>query len=199
MRSTCEELIKILRNTGQTEAAKELEDYNTSPGRNLVSNEVFIKVTQTKAETKGSLNYNMTKNPRGKCIIINNVANMVHMESKRFESIFSQLYFNVSVYEKGMTAQEIRKTLTDLSQNKSLYNNEAFILMIISHGLEEKILDINGCKKVEYGIQVDKEDMIEIKEIVDIFSEKNCKHLQRVPKLFFFTCCRDSECQTMDI
>jgi hypothetical protein len=71
---------------GQTEAADELENYNTSTGLMATTTEVEIKVTQAKAEMKGALYYTMTKIPRGKCIIINNILKLLN-ESKRFEFI----------------------------------------------------------------------------------------------------------------
>jgi hypothetical protein len=63
-------MVHLLRSLGQTEAADELEEYNTSPGRMKFTNAVEIEITKVKAEMKGTLYYSMTKKPRGKCIII---------------------------------------------------------------------------------------------------------------------------------
>jgi hypothetical protein len=57
---------------------------------------------------------------------------------------------------------------------------ESLIVMIISHGCDEKVIGSDG-------------QDLRITEIVDIFSEKKCKALSRKPKLFFFNCCRLSE------
>jgi hypothetical protein len=184
LRSTCEEMIKILRNTGQTEAADDLSKYNTSPGRMQESTDVLIKVSEAKAEMKGSLIYPMTKNPRGMCYIINNEPDLF-IESKRFEHIFSQLFFEVKLY-KDLTVKAICDKLEKLSKDKTLAKLEALIIMIISHGEHEKILGYNACQ------ELDKNDLIEISKIVDIFSEKNCQYLRQSPKLFFFNCCRGS-------
>ena len=80
MRSTCEEVIKLLRSSGQEKAAKELEKYNTSPGPMKMSVNDVITVCEAKAEMKGTLYYQMSKNPRGKCIIINNEPQVLYME-----------------------------------------------------------------------------------------------------------------------
>jgi hypothetical protein len=184
LRSTCEEIIKILRSTGQIEAADDLNNYNTSPGRMPESTDVLIKVNEAKAEMKGSLIYPMIKNPRGMCYIINNELDLF-IESKRFEHIFSQLFFEVKLF-RDLTAKAIRDKLEKLSQNKALAKHEALIIMIISHGEQEKIYGYNACQ------EIDRNDSIEISEIVNIFSEKNCKHLNQSPKLFFFNCCRES-------
>jgi len=127
-------MVLLLRSLGQTEVADELEKYNTSPGRMEITTEVMIKVTQAKASIKGSNIYPMTKNPRGKCIIINNIPELFK-ESKRFEYIFKQLYFSVLPIDenKELTAEEIRKTLKNLAEDKNLAKDEAFLVMIIRY------------------------------------------------------------------
>ncbi len=184
LRSTCEEMIKILRKTGQNEAADDLNKFNTSPGRMKESTDVVIKVNEAKAEMKGSLIYPMTKNPRRMCYIINNEPDLF-IESKRFEHIFTQLFFEVKLF-KDLTAKAIRDKLEKLSQNKALIKHEALVVMIISHGEQENIYGYNACQ------ENDENDCIGILEIVNIFSEKNCRYLAQSPKLFFFNCCRES-------
>ncbi len=180
MRSTCEEIIKLLKNSGQIAAADELKKYNTSPGRMTpVSTSAFIEVIKSKAEMKGSLIYQMTKNPRGNCIIILNEPKLTK-ELERFESVFSQLYFTVRKLV-NLKAARILDELEILAKDKILDKNEAFILMIIGHGINEGVIGFEN------------QDSIPITEIVDIFSEKNCLYLKQSPKLFFFNCCRESE------
>jgi len=199
LRSTCEEIVKLLRLSGQTDAANELELYNTSPGHIQVSTEIAIRVTPAKAEMKGTLYYPMSIKPRGKCIIINNIVKYynnnlmensgLYKESKRFESIFTQLYFDVEPINStvGMNVKAIRDKLELISRNKSLAKDEAFVVMIISHGRDEKVLGYDACQ------DKDENDVIKISEIVDIFSETKCPALARKPKLFFFNCCRNSK------
>ncbi len=197
LRSTCEEIIKLLKLSGQTEAALELEKYNTSPGRMEVTTNDEITVKPGK-EMKGTLYYTMSKNPRGKCVIINNFVNYLngnlleneglYKESKRFQSIFAQLYFDVHPIHTtvGMTAKAIEDLLKSISRDKSIGKPDALIVMIISHGRDEKVLGYNACRGL------DNKDLINISDIVDIFSETNCKALEQTPKLFFFNCCRIS-------
>jgi len=188
-----------LRLSGQTDAANELQLYNTSPGHIQVSTEIVIPVTPAKAEMKGTLYYQMSINPRGKCIIINNIVKYfnnnlmenaeLYKESKRFESIFTQLHFDVEPINStvGMNAKAIRDKLESISRNRSLDKDEAFVLIIISHGRDEKVLGYDACQGK------DDNDVIKISEIVDIFSETKCPALRRKPKLFFFNCCRNSK------
>jgi hypothetical protein len=161
-------------------AAEELEYFNTSPGRMTpVSTSAFIEVIHSKAEMKGSLIYQMTKNPRGKCIIILNEPKLTK-ELERFESVFSQLYFTVEKLVNLKSARILDEFET-LAKDKALDKTEAFVLMIIGHGVNEGVIGF------------DNKDPIPITEIVDIFSEKNCQYLKQTPKLFFFNCCRASE------
>jgi hypothetical protein len=185
-----------LRSLGQTEVADELEKYNTSPGRMEITTKVEIEVTQVKAEMKGTLYYSMTKNPRGKCIIINNMPDLL-LESQRFEHIFKTLYFEVEPIENTleMTAQQISDKLISVANDKKLTKHEALLVMVISHGEDEKVLGYNACRKPEHEL-FDENDVIKISEIVDIFSEKKCAALRQTPKMFFFNCCRISKSYT---
>jgi hypothetical protein len=185
-------MVHLLRSLGQTEAADELEKYNTSPGRMKFTNEVEIEVTQVKAEIKGTLYYPMTKKPRGKCIIINNIPDLFK-ESQRFEFIFKKLFFDVEPIENTfkMTAQQISDKLKSVAKDKKLSKHEALLVMAISHGEDEKVLGYNACRELEDEL-FDESDVIKISEVVDIFSDKNCKFLRQTPKLFFFNCCRES-------
>jgi hypothetical protein len=197
LRSTCEEIIKLLKLSDQTDVALELEKYNTSPGRMEVTTNDVIDVSPGK-EMKGTLYYKMSKSPRGMCVIINNFVKYsngnlleneeLYKESKRFQSIFSQLYFYVHPIHTtvGMTAKAIKKKLISISDDKSIEKHEALIVMIISHGRDEKVLGYDACRGL------DNNDLIEISDIVNIFSETNCKALVQTPKLFFFNCCRNS-------
>jgi hypothetical protein len=186
-------MVHLLRSLGQTEAADELEEYNTSPGRMKFTNAVEIEITKVKAEMKGTLYYSMTKNPRGKCIIINNEPKLFK-ESKRFEYIFKTLYFEVEPIKNTfkMTAQEIRDKLESVAKDKKLKKHEALLVMVISHGEDEQVLGYNACRPPEDEL-FDGSDVIKISEIVDIFAEKKCMALRQTPKMFFFNCCRISK------
>jgi hypothetical protein len=66
-------IIKLLRNSEQKVLAYWLEEYNTSPGPIDVRNDAKLDVINARAEMKGSVYYSMSKNPRGKAIIIYNI------------------------------------------------------------------------------------------------------------------------------
>jgi len=143
--------------------------------------------------------YPMTRNPRGRCLIINNIVDEnieknlmkdtgLYKESKRFESIFRQLYFDVQPIDStiAMSANAIRDRLRSTSKDKSLFEDEALVVMIISHGRDEQILGFDACQGR------DCRDVIKVSEIVDIFSENECIALKQKPKIFLFNCYRNS-------
>jgi hypothetical protein len=176
------------------EAANYLEKCNTSSGTTC-----FDDVVLAKSEKKGSLHYEMLKNPRGICIIVNNFVKTIEgteiidetaprtipYESIRFKKVFEQLYFNVKLVYNFNTTQ-IRELLILLKDDIILSKSDAFVFMIVTHGEDEKILGFNKCEGN------DDTNSMNISEIVDIFSETNCPNLRNKPKLFFFNCCRIS-------
>ncbi len=177
------------------EAANYLKKCNTSSGTSR-----FDDVVLAKSEKKGSLHYEMLKNPRGICIIVNNFVKTIEgteiiietaphtipYESIRFRKVFEQLHFDVRLVYKFNTTQ-IKKLLISLTQDIILSKSDAFVFMIVTHGEDEKIHGFDKCEGN------DDTDSMNISEIVDIFSETNCPNLRNKPKLFFFNCCRISK------
>jgi hypothetical protein len=181
-RNTCHEMIQILKNSGDknVKAAALLEEYNTSPKFMPQSEEVELHVIPSIELKSGhSKWFEMDGKPRGKCLIINNLKNQITKESLRFEYVFKQLFFDVELcYD--MTAEEMKNKLNNLAKEKRLSKDQALVVMIISHGYDEKVEGVD-------------KNVLNVSSIVDIFSEENCKSLNRKPKLFFFNCCRHSK------
>ena len=125
------------------------------------------------------------------------------MESERFKYIFEKLHFNVKLWD-NLTKDEIEDKLKSFvkEDEEEVTETDAFILMVISHGIDEKIMGSKACKALnvldkdptdaEAVIDVNT-DVIDILKIVDIFSNINCRKLLNKPKLFFLNCCRISQ------
>jgi hypothetical protein len=174
-RESCNEMIDILEKSDQKEAAELLKKYNSSPPFMPESDEIELKVISATVLRETSKILPMSKRPRGKCVIINNVTEVLSKESLRFKNIFEQLFFEVILYE-NLSASQMETELENISQ----IAKDSLIVMIISHGHDEKVTGFDG-------------NDLNIADIVDIFSEKKCLALKRKPKLFFFNCCRISE------
>jgi hypothetical protein len=185
-RSTCDEMVKILENSGQIKAANQLKEYNTSPGFMPLTHEIELKVIPaTVLRSGGSKHFQMDQNPKGKCLIINNMEGELIKESLRFKNIFEQIRFDVELCSY-MTAEEMENKLKDLSKDERLKNDNALVVMIITHGQDECVIGFDG-------------NELRIATIVDLFSEKNCSSMNRKPKLFFFNCCRNSKSLLLSI
>jgi len=131
-RKSCDAIIDILKELGQREAAKELQEHNTSKVTLNILNlsyDIEIPLNRAKIPMGGSLHYPMIQNPRGKFVIINNEPD-VDRERQRFEYLFKELYFTGQTYT-GLKAKEIEDKLLTLSKDRSLKEDEALIVMII--------------------------------------------------------------------
>jgi hypothetical protein len=196
-RSSCQKVVEFLRHSGSNDnlsAALYLEQRNTSLGP---SQTVLKSVVLARHPMIGSAIYEMARNPRGKCIIINNHVKfhgntkLVDLkssqrlrESDEFKKIFEELHFDVEPYY-NLNTNEIKQRLRSLPINY-LNESDALIIMIMSHGQDEMILGIDACEGNNQN------DLMPISDVVNIFSDNNCTPLKRKPKLFFFICCRIS-------
>jgi hypothetical protein len=133
-RKSCDAIIDILRELGQKKAANELQEYNTSKVILNISNlsyDIEIPINRAKIPMVGSLHYSMVQNPRGKFVIINNEPDL-DRERQRFEYLFKELYFTGQTYTE-LKAKDIENKLVTLSEDKSLKEDEALIVMIIRY------------------------------------------------------------------
>jgi hypothetical protein len=187
-RESCDAIIEILRRTHSKDLANELKQYNTSSGEMSIlglSTEAKIPVKKCKIPDKGSKSFSMDKNPRGNCIIINNILDeneSLYGQSLRYKHIFEQLYFKVNP-NFNVNVKEMEEDLKKISEDPNLTNDDALIVIFICHGENEQLLGI------DYFRNNNKDDKIDIPSIVNIFSEER---LKRMPKIFIFDCCRIS-------
>lgn len=159
--------------------------FNTSTGRFTYGNEIEINVkhvTQKSVKNKTTTRYYpMTRNPRGKAIIVNVVPNAVKREHLRFAHIFKEFKFNV-ICRDSMSTTDIIEMLYEIKDE--VKGDEALMVMIITHGSDDEIVGKNH----EACGGKDKNDIVNIRQIVDIFAD-----IGDTVKIFFFTCCRDSK------
>ena len=103
-RESCAQVIKFSRETktpANIALADGLEQFNTSPSRHTFGYEINIPVTPvlpTEVKLPNTRNYPMTKRPRGRAVIINNLPNDVTLEAHRFYHIFQQLLFEPELH-----------------------------------------------------------------------------------------------------
>lgn len=124
--------------------------------------------------------YKITRNPRGICVIINNV-DFTSMKERRgsdedqkyLAKVFHWLGFEVVVH-RNKTADEMKNILQGLGKT---VNGDCFVCCVLSHGMKEGVCGTDG-------------DLVSVDEIRDPFTGINCQKLVGKPKLFFIQACR---------
>lgn len=196
-RGMCEIIIELLNDSNQVKAAQKLFDFNKS----LVIIDILkcatrsdIQVSKRSTAKEGlypSNSYPMFNKPRGKFIIINNIRTEIFRESVRFEHIFRELSFEV-VIKDCLNIKQIQQLLREIAMDVSLDKDQAFGLMIISHGGDERILGFDACQQLTKNEQKNQriidEDQIEFCQLVQIITPTPALH--KKPKIFIFNCCR---------
>lgn len=219
-RESCNEVIRLLEESQQNEAALKLKTFNEALGVVKVSDECKLEVKRVSApqlRVKSSV-IGLSGNPRGKCLIVNLVedqptpnlrdrfGNHIHVQGLKnqtiqFSNVFAQMFFDVFVISEA-NVNELKQRLQALSKNKSLEESEAFVLIVISYGQNQTIVGSDGSlvlRDIRFGIRSGletdskeklKTDVMPVKEIVALFADKSCPALKSKPKLFFFNCCQ---------
>lgn len=128
--------------------------------------------------------YKISSNPRGICLIINNVNFETEslperkgsdVDAIRFKKIFSQLGFNV-IAKRNMPAMEMKTEFT-LTSAACRRGHDALVVILMSHGNESAVYGSDGCE-------------INIYDMLTHFDNVNCRQLMGKPKMFFVQACR---------
>ena len=128
--------------------------------------------------------YDMTKNPRGECLIISNrnfqKANSVRkgaeQDVEQLRKTFQWLQFNVNI-EEDCSATQIKQHIDKYSK-MSHESFDCFVCCILSHGNLEEIHGVDGDPIYTYNIMK---------------SFEKCETLVGKPKLFFIQACRTKD------
>lgn len=132
--------------------------------------------------------YKMTSQPRGPCLIINNIDFEADIfptrkgsdeDARRFDDIFQQLGFTV-IMRRNQTADQMRKLFKDVAA-ECKPEHDALFVFILSHGSEHGIYGTDG---IEVNLET---------EIVSCFDNRNCKAMLGKPKVLVIQACRGSK------
>ncbi|CAG2179455.1 unnamed protein product, partial [Oppiella nova] len=134
-REHCNVLANMLQQSGQVCAADQLRTFNKSETVIDYTDEVELSVTPAITLRSGTSRcYTMDSIPRGMALLFITVDELMK-EGKRFECIFNQLYFNVTIHV-NKTCQQISEILDKAVDAE---HNDTFIMMFMGHGFDEKI------------------------------------------------------------
>ncbi|KAK8779386.1 hypothetical protein V5799_019276 [Amblyomma americanum] len=129
--------------------------------------------------------YRMQNWPRGRCIIIGNMAFGGLAEERhcsfgdvmRMRRLFLALHFDCTV-AINLTSDEMKELLEWAAQPEQQKNADCLVVVLMSHGRQNYI----------YGVDFKPLHLYE--DIYERFNNENCPALQGKPKLFFVQACR---------
>lgn len=124
--------------------------------------------------------YGMNRNPRGKCIIINNSEFQdkaynrpgAEFDEQALEALFEYLSFDVEIYQ-NLESSDMRDLVrTIASENHS--ESDALFVIVMSHGGDHDTI-----------LGVDQRN-ITVEEMMSEFKAARCKTLEGNPRCLFF-------------
>ncbi|XP_071949648.1 caspase-8-like [Antedon mediterranea] len=130
------------------------------------------------------IKYKMTNNPRGICLIINNIMFQddglkertgSEVDEAYLDRIFNQLGFHVDV-RHNLSAQEMKDVMTEM-QSKDHSYFDCFVCCILSYGQCDLIYGSDG-------------ETCDLLDLASNFNINKCKSLHSKPKVFFVQACR---------
>ncbi|CAF0734403.1 unnamed protein product [Didymodactylos carnosus] len=129
--------------------------------------------------------YRMTNNPRGQCLLINNVEDFKTMEKRygsdfdasKLKSLFQQMGFNVIV-RRNLKSLEMESILNEFAKSLDQDPGDCSIVIILSHGGNGRIYGVD-----ERYLDIDR-------QIINVFDD----HFIGKPKIFIFQACRGGQC-----
>ncbi|XP_077535224.1 uncharacterized protein LOC144147061 isoform X2 [Haemaphysalis longicornis] len=147
-----------------------------------------IKVIPTTSPKLTSDVYRMRQNPRGRCIIINNVNFDGPLEDREgseldadcMKTLFTQLHFNVTV-ASNLTRDEMKDLLRRVSKAESHRFADCLVVILMSHGEERFIYGSDG------------EKLHLRNDVYRTFNNEECPALKKKPKIFLVQACRGAE------
>ena len=136
--------------------------------------------------------YGMNRNPRGKCIIINNSEFQdeaynrpgAEFDEQALEALFEYLSFDVEIHP-NLDSRDMRDLVrTTASENHS--ESDALFVIVMSHGGDHDTV-----------LGVDQRN-ITVEEMMSEFKAARCKTLEGKPKVFIFQVCRGSSSEFLE-
>lgn len=111
-----------------------------------------------------------THHPRGICLIINNVPNLVSEAEKQLTDIFKDLFFDVQIRRSLQMLQIYEVAQEFARKDHSLF--DSFVVIVMSICQDNEISGVDGRKA-------------SLEHVMSEFTATKCPTLQGKPKMFF--------------
>ncbi|CAH3022285.1 unnamed protein product, partial [Porites evermanni] len=145
---------------------------NTEPQHGSDEIHNGLKVEQSK--------YNMSRSPRGICLILNNIEFLgegkrwgAEFDEEELRTLFTELSFDVEV-ARDLRYDQMRN-LTAQVAKRNHKNHDAFVLIVMSHG---------GDNDVIYGVD---NRAVRVEDLISELTQSNCPDLRDKPKIILMT------------
>ena len=146
-------------------------------------------------DTVGVEYYEMTKTPRGVCIIFCNNGFGQYTETynvtqiTKLRNIFEWLQFQVYI-ETGLTAKEIMNVFQNIANGYDIHGNPNSEFQRILRQSSDCFVFCHVCNGFDGGIYGEDQQPVFIKKIVEYLAADRCRHLNGKPKLGFISASR---------
>ncbi|XP_052068645.1 caspase-6-like isoform X1 [Mytilus californianus] len=159
-------------------------------------------------DSSDSIIYNFDKAERGIALLIHNknfeseelgTRNGDELDRRHLKKIFKDLGFKILSFE-DQKADKMLKIAADIAKEGVHEKSDCFVCVVSSHGNEEQTKSDTHQSSLEREQEIMGVDGKGIKtsDLVEIFSDDNCKGLRGKPKFFFIQACRISGDRKMD-
>ncbi|XP_063447430.1 uncharacterized protein LOC134726961 isoform X2 [Mytilus trossulus] len=158
-------------------------------------------------DSSDSITYNFGQAERGIALLIHNkyfeskdgTRNGDELDRRHLKKIFKELGFKILSFE-DQKADEMLKIATDIAKEGVHEKSDCFVCVVSSHGNEEQTKSDTHQASLEREQEILGVDGKGIKtsDLIDIFSDNNCKGLCGKPKFFFIQACRVAGTRKMD-
>ena len=136
--------------------------------------------------------YGMNRNPRGKCIIINNSEFQdeaynrpgAEFDEQALEILFEYLSFDVKIYQ-NLNSRDMRDRVRIIASEDHSESNALFVIVMSHGGDHDTVLGVD-------------ERNITVEEMMSEFKAARCKTLEGKPKVFIFQVCRGSSSEFLE-
>ena len=139
--------------------------------------------TEDLTDARGLPNYQMTANPRGVAVVINNKIFTCGMKNREgtdkdaaaLQRLFTHLGFFTNRYN-DLTGTQIRRTFNELASidHKKF---DCLLIAVLTHGIKGKLYGTDG-------------ELIPVEDLTKLFNGYRCPSLIGKPKIFLLQACR---------
>ncbi|XP_078535628.1 caspase-1-like isoform X2 [Lissotriton helveticus] len=105
-------------------------------------------------------------------------------DETQMECLLKGLGYKVEI-KRNLTSKEMETSLTDFSKRSEHDKSDSTFIVIMSHGLRDRI-----CGRAFHKKNPDNPDVLQFDTIFKTFNNKNCKALRNKPKVLIIQACR---------